>query len=223
MPAYGRIVLGGDSVRSRRKTQLIRPKSVQSVQKSHEEGVFSGDFDRDLQAIQGVLCNASDLKLNIIRTGGMQRVGLLFYNNMIDTDILSRNIIKPLQATEEILSADRVTQQLISVSDTSILPEIGVAANALSRGAVLLVLEGVPLGVLANIIKVVHRPIEHSQSEDNIIGPHHSFSETLADNIAIMRLTLATPDFKILSLELGTLSRTRVAVMYVDGVMRCAV
>lgn len=207
-------------MRSHRKTQLIRAKSVQSVQKSHEEGVFSGDFDRDLREMQAILANSSDLKLNIIRTAGMQRVGLLYYGNMIDTAILTMNIIRPLQATGEILSADRVTQQLISVPDTMNLSETRFAANTLSRGVVLLLLEGVPLGVIVNITKVARRPIERSKSEDNILGPHESFSENMAENVAMLRQTLATPSFKIHTMEIGRLSRTKVALLYVEGVVQ---
>lgn len=205
-------------MRSHRKNQLIKPKSVHCVQSTPSDGCFSGDFERDLQALQDILSDESDLKTNLIRTRDNHRIALLFYPELVNKGILTRSVIKPLQMMEAMPTVERVTEQVISVPETGSTRDLREAANTLFDGSVLLVIENVPLGVWAHIIQVEHRPIERSQSEDNIIGPHQNFSESLAQNVAMMHRILATPHLKIRSLEVGKLSRTKVAVMYVDGV-----
>lgn len=203
----------------RPKKQLVKPKSVKSIGRhSSLDGQFSGDFARDYRALQAALTNSADLQCNIIHTADMHQIGLFYYPDLVNKDLLSKSIVKPLQDLSGPLSADIVSQQVLDIPETSTGTAIEPVADRLSDGAVALLLEGEPNVVLAQIIQLEHRGIERSQSEDVIIGPHESFSESLAQNIAVLRRVLATHKLKMVTVQVGRLSRTQTAVLYLEDV-----
>ena len=203
----------------RKKNQLIRPKSVRQAHSAKvADGQFSGIFEQDWCNMQAVLTDMIDMKTNLIRTADDRKIGLFMYPDMVNTRILSDDVIKPLQAMRGPLGAEAVSQAVISASETTTVSEITSAAESMSDGAVVLVLEGQTEALLVHILQVEHRPIERAQSEDVIIGPHESFSESIAKNVAILRRLLATPRLKVKAIELGRLSRSKAVIVYVEGI-----
>jgi len=200
------------------KNQLIRPKSVRQARSAKvAEGQFSGIFEQDCGLMQTILQHSADVKTSIVKSADLLRVGLFMYSDMINTDLLSNNVIRPLQTLRGPIHPEKVTEAVISASETTTVSNGVDAANAMSEGAVVLVLEGQAQAVLVHILQVEHRPINRAQSEDVIIGPHESFTEVLATNIATLRRLLATRKLKVRSVVLGSLSRTSVAVTYIEG------
>jgi hypothetical protein len=167
--------------------------------------------------MQALLADAIDMKSRRISTADRRSIGIFFYADMVDNNLLSRDIIKPLLQMHGLLLPENVLRH-ISVPETWALSDMQTAADSMSDGAVVLVLEGQSQAILASLPQVEHRPIERSQSEDVIIGPHESFSESLATNVAVVRRLLSSTKLKAESVEIGRLSRTKANILYVQDV-----
>jgi spore germination protein len=63
------------------------------------------------------------------------------------------------------------------------------------------------------------RSIEESLIEPTIRGSRDSFSEDLRTNITLVRRRLKTSKLKMEELEVGRLSRTKVVISYIDGIV----
>jgi hypothetical protein len=62
-----------------------------------------------------------------------------------------------------------------------------------------------------------HRGVEEPASEMAIRGPRESFTETLIVNTSLIRRRIQTPKLKLDSVVLGTFSKTKVVIAYMEG------
>lgn len=205
-------------MRKREKRQLIRPTPAREARHHLQEGVITGAFDRDCQAMAELLADCADLKTSLIHTSDGRRIAVYYFSSLVNLQLLSDNILKPLRQNEGRLTTERLRQCIINIPDTKTECTLDNIGGAMADGSVAVIADGVPVAILANILQYEHRGIERSQSEDVIIGPHQSFSESLGQNVALLRRILATPRFKVRTIMLGRISRTKIAIMYLEGV-----
>lgn len=66
---------------------------------------------------------------------------------------------------------------------------------------------------------VVYRAIEQPASETAVRGPRDGFNESIAINISLIRRRLRTPNLWIEDFTVGSLTRTRVSLLYIKGLV----
>lgn len=204
--------------RERKKREVKKPRLVRELQGHPEEGIITGLFEQDYQALQQLLADSADLRSSIIRTQDDRRVALFFYTDLINQQVLSQNIVGPIQCHAGPLTTHILTERLISAPQSKVEKSLESVGPPLANGAVALLVEGIAEAVIVTIQQYSDRGIERSQSEDVIIGPHHSFGEDLGKNLALLRRSMANPRLKIKTVVLGRLSQTSVAIVYLEGV-----
>lgn len=99
----------------------------------------------------------------------------------------------------------------------SLLEDEGQVAQAVLDGQFAVLLDGWDKAVGFNARSVERRPIKEPESESVINGPREGTVEQLDANIALLRVRLRTPSFKLSIREAGKHTRTRYAVCYLEG------
>ncbi|MDP3487445.1 MAG: spore germination protein [Bacillota bacterium] len=205
---------------SRQKKMLRKAIPIDCLRENTQEGCLTGVFLEDYEGLRNSLRDAADLKFRIIHTAGNRKAAIFYYANLTDGGVVSQSLIKPLQEYQYALDPDYIAQNVINISEFKKEKEHQLIGNCLADGSVAVLLEGVPEAVIFNVLRIEHRSIERAQTEDVLIGPHESFSENLGDNLALLRRRLATPQLKIKEISLGTVSRTKVAIIYLEGIVQ---
>ncbi len=72
--------------------------------------------------------------------------------------------------------------------------------------------------LLVNIADKKARSIDTPTSETSAIGPHAGFIELLDTNINLVRQRLKLSELIVKQMKVGELSKTKVAVLYIDGI-----
>ena len=96
--------------------------------------------------------------------------------------------------------------------------ELAPAAEDLCRGCCLLLFESLGCALSFEIRTGQRRAVGEPTLEKSLKGGKDSFTETLRVNSALVRQRLATPSLKLAESTLGRRSRTRVAILYLEGV-----
>lgn len=182
-------------------------------------GELSGNLEQDCEELQKVICHAEDLQYTHIYTRGRRRAALFYYENTVDAALVSNGIIRPLQQYEHQLDAHVLAQAVISVPGKARERSLVSIAAALAVGKAALLLEGSVECLLVNVGNVKERTIERSESEDVLIGPHDSFSESLGANLALLRKRLNSPHLKYKVVKVGRVSATPVAIVFVESIV----
>jgi len=201
------------------KRFLKKPTPLHQKTRAVPEGCLTGNLDHDSNALKQLIRDAGDLEYRLVYTQGHRHVALFYYADMVNLTLVSRGIIHPLQQCAQELDIAHIAQSLLNVPAYKQARELARLAEALAEGSVVLLFQGLAEALILGVSQIEHRVIERSESEDVLMGPHESFSEQLGRNLALMRSRLATPAFKNKFITLGKVSRSKVAVMFIDGIV----
>lgn len=138
-----------------------------------------------------------------------------YYTSLIDTEILHRDVLPYLQELKSITSLPSVLpiEEVILTADPvkiqdNLLKGYVFIFDQNSLNQVCLVKAGVERT----------RQVSLPEVEFSVIGPKESFVEALDTNINLVRKRLPVPELTIKELNVGKLSKTRVAVLYIEGI-----
>ena len=92
-----------------------------------------------------------------------------------------------------------------------------LAAEDLCRGCCLLLFEELGCALSFESKTEQRRAVSEPTLEKSLKGGKDSFTETLRVNTALVRQRLATPELKLAESCLGRRSRTKVAILYLEG------
>lgn len=196
-----------------------KPRPIADRTRTTPEGQLSGHLEKDCEELRKTMRDAGDLQCTLVYTRGHRRAALFYYENTVDTSLISEGIMRPLQQYEHQLDPEILAQAVISTPGTSKDKNLTSIAAALAVGKVALLLDGYCDCLLVNAAGVKERPIGRSESEDVLIGPHDSFSESLGTNLALIRKRLPSPLLKYKIVKVGRVSATPVAIIFVETIV----
>ncbi|MDQ1914059.1 spore germination protein [Paenibacillus sp. GD4] len=184
----------------------------------------------NLHMFENIFENCSDIVFREITIHGKTRILLIYVDGMINTEMITNNVLKPLlynglpQGLGTIDSiAQMCEQELVSVLQNKKLSNSDEIAENILKGSVALFAEEERLALLLNCPKFETRGIEESTNEATLRGTRESFTEHLRTNTSMLRRILTTPKLKMESLQIGKLTNTDVIIAYIDGIVSTSV
>lgn len=182
------------------------------------------------RTLKNILQNCSDSIFREIMIRGKVKLLLIYIDGMIDTDIITSNVLKPLTYNglpQGLGMIDSVSQMLkqeqLPILQLKKLSNYDEIAEHIVKGNLALLADGENSALLAEISKFETRAIEMPSNEPSIRGPKEGFTELLRNNTTMLRRILATPKLKFESLKIGKFSNTDVAIAYIEGTVSIAV
>jgi len=170
--------------------------------------------------------HSSDIMYREITIHDQTKLLLIYVDGMVNTDIIVSNILEPLMykglpqglgAVESVI--EMFEQERFSVLQTKKVSNIEEISEHILKGNLAILVDGEQFALLADVKKIETRSISDSAIEPALRGSRESFTENLRTNTTMMRRILATPKLKIESLKIGDLTKTDVAVVYIEGIV----
>ncbi|PRZ12497.1 GerA spore germination protein [Laceyella sediminis] len=137
--------------------------------------------------------------------------------SLVDTEVLHRDILPYLNKLS--FPTLQEVESVLPIEEKEITDDPEKIKDLLLRGYVWIrfsdrVLEG----VLARAELDKSRAVSIPQEEFSVVGPKESFVESLTTNLNMVRKRLPIKELQLQELTVGTYSKTKVAVLYIDGV-----
>lgn len=143
---------------------------------------------------------------------------IVYIESIINTEIMSNFIIKPLLLyKEDFSSAEKVLNDIILLSSATIVSKLDDALTHVFNGYILIFFSDFSEVISCEVKGFDFRSIGNSETETVIKGPREGFVESLQINISSIRRRIKTPDLKIESFSVGKYSKTNVAMLYLEG------
>ncbi|MDR7236770.1 spore germination protein [Neobacillus drentensis] len=140
---------------------------------------------------------------------------LSYYRTLISSDILHQDVLPFLQ---EHLLLDEL-KSLIPVQEIIYTKDPKEIIQNLMRGFLALQKhEQDEDCLLINIANSKFRDVSITTMEASAVGPQVGFIEELDTNINLIRKRLPVPELLVIEMKVGELSKTNVAVIYMDGI-----
>ncbi|MBD0379570.1 spore germination protein [Paenibacillus sp. WST5] len=193
----------------------------------HHDEILSGNLDESIHFIQTVLGDNDDLIIRRFHIFGQYRAVMVYFLNMIDQEGVNADVLRPLMTAPTHLSMASIElNQLkdILLYDTlyhsmgKLENKIPPIIDVILRGQTIIIVEGMDEAIILGTTKVDKRSIDQPLTEQVIRGAREGFIEQLGTNIALLRYRLPTTDFTMKSLQVGRVTKSRVAVCYLKGI-----
>lgn len=178
------------------------------------------DLDANVTALRKAAGESADLVLrrfSLGKTGG----ALAFFQAVV-SDAALGDLLHHLQSGGTAMSDHRpgldwVKGHLVStaaVSEATDLPDI---LSRMASGEAAFLLQGSGEALMVSTRSLTTRAIMEPTAETSLRGPREGFIESLAVNLSLIRRRIRTPNFWVEKFEIGKLTRTAVAVIYIKG------
>lgn len=115
--------------------------------------------------------------------------------------------------------AQLVHDRLLPHNQLEQAPTLGDAVDGIMRGKTAVLIDGVRKVFLASTQEWASRGVSEPVTEGAVRGPRDGFTENLRLNTSLVRLRLPTAALKFDELTIGRITRTQVAVAYLEGIV----
>ncbi|MDP4172026.1 MAG: spore germination protein, partial [Bacillota bacterium] len=146
-----------------------------------------------------------------------QRFCFSFLSSLIDESILEDHALpflldKPFEKLEDI-------KKIVSVADVQISNDPSLIEQKLFNGYVLMTMESDKKNfAFIAAQKEIVRSVTQPEVEFSVIGPKEAFVESLMQNVNLIRKRLPIKELIIEEFTVGSLSKTKVVTLHIDGI-----
>jgi Bacillus/Clostridium GerA spore germination protein len=174
--------------------------------------------NNEKESLDKVLAKSHDYK-NVEFFNNKTKVSfsLTFLSTMVDEKTIQDNILPYL--LEENFRQIEDAKQVIPLSDVQLSEDSSKIEEKLFTGSVLLTIKGTnDKFCLLGARKEIGRNVSLPEVEFSVIGPKEAFVEALDQNLNLVRKRIPVKELIIEEVTVGTLSKSRVAILYIDGI-----
>lgn len=188
---------------------------IQALQERPLESLL----DANIQALNQIFKDCSDVITHEFSPAGGGRFCVYFVDGLVQKDLIARDIIAPLQQQGASTNVRIVMAQTVPMGDVSIVTTMGDAVLKILSGETLVLIEGSHEALSYGVGQSMARTVSEPKTEAVIRGPHEGFVETLRVNTVLLRRKIRSPKLKLLSMRIGRITQTDVAIAYIEGVV----
>ncbi|WP_287896215.1 spore germination protein [Dehalobacter sp.] len=209
---------------------------------------LSSVIEHNLQAMQQIFEKCSDISFREFQLHSTKKIKafIVYSDSLCKPEIINDAILKPIMLevsarTENLHTKADLNTNTAVYTDTNLKTNVGdmpgiilqhlltnykadtlslisEAADAVLEDNLVLIIDGYPIGIKASVQGYNIRQINEPTTEPNIHGPRDGFVENLGTNISLLRRRIRTSLLKAESITVGTLSKTKVNICYIQGV-----
>lgn len=194
-----------------------------------EKRPLSADWDDNQKNLREVFSRCSDVVFQETRFNAERplRVLLVFLETLTDSAQINQTILESLlRAHTELPAQIRITpatapevlqRHVLNACHLQTTTDLLEFTNFILGGNIGILIEGNSQALIAPAQGGETRAIDEPENEPNIRGPRDGFVESLNTNISLIRRRFRSSRLKVETLEVGLLTKTAVAVLYVEG------
>lgn len=139
-----------------------------------------------------------------------------YYKSLVDRKVVHVDILSKL--AKECSTLDEL-KDIIAVENVIISGDIKEIKNKLLSGHIIIQLhEDDKEGLLINATLQIGRQVSPPEVEVSVLGPKEAFVESLDTNLNLVRKRIHSTKLESKEFKLGTLTSTKIVVMYIDGI-----
>lgn len=171
--------------------------------------------EEPFQALLQQLVNSDDfIQFTYKSAAGLLCIG--YYTSLIDGKTLHQDILPNIKSLETI----HHLHSLIPIENIIVTSDVAKIKDGLMNGHIMIFITN-DIGQIG----LVRAPVDNTREvsipevEFSVVGPKESFVESLDKNLNLVRKRLPLPELKTIEIVIGTISKTKVSVLYIDGIV----
>ncbi|MCP8968186.1 spore germination protein [Ectobacillus ponti] len=143
---------------------------------------------------------------------------LSYFKTLVDSEYVHRDVL-PYLAHESFSCLEDIKKAL-PIEDITLTDDAAAIQQALMKGAIVVQQDGneAHCALIHGLAREEGRSINTPETEFSVVGPKEAFVESVDINIRLIRKRLPIPELQVRELQVGERSKTRVAILHVEGI-----
>ncbi|MTI79271.1 MAG: spore germination protein [Firmicutes bacterium] len=148
---------------------------------------------------------------------------IIYVDDMADTEIINENILAPLMNKEFVTDfkqknmIDYYINKVLLSGNIKKTSNINNIIESILYGDTVLLVDGYAEAVIIETKGWMVRQIEKPETEKVVRGPREGFNESLIINLTLIRRRLLSSDLKFKFNQIGTRTKTKYCICYLEG------
>ncbi|WAA11937.1 spore germination protein [Fervidibacillus halotolerans] len=172
---------------------------------------------QSVQSIKTVFTKSQDYKRICYENKITKLTFTLTFLTTVTDEKIVRDHILPFLLENEWTKLEDV-KSILPIEDLQLTDDTSQIEKKLLNGFVMLTLEKEQQYCFISAKKENIRNITVPEVEFSVIGPKEAFVESLSENLNLIRKRLQVKELIVEQLEVGTLSKTNIVLLYLDGI-----
>ena len=188
---------------------------------------INSNLNQTVLKLKEIFKDADDIVYRTIECGKTQKIKmcLVYVDGMTTKEAVSQFTVETLMEYFDITNFEKNSEKeldeivsLTSIATTEIssVDTISTAVNKILSGETMLFIDGCTKAIMISSRGWPMRGISEPVAETLIRGPRDGFNETLKVNITLIRRRIKDPKLKVKYMQIGTKSKTDIAIMYME-------
>ncbi len=206
-----------------RKAMIIEEKTSQ-LNTSLNNVIITNSLQENIAIMKTLFVDDDSFIIRKIDNNNNENIhfAITYCDGMVDATLISDNIIKPLQISNNISNdniVDDLIKKIVQLNKIKRTKNIKDIVVDITYGEAILFIDGINEVLILNTKLTEKRAIMEPDSEKILAGPREGFTELLLTNISLIRRKLRTNQLKFRYLEIGDISHTKACICYIDNVV----
>jgi len=185
-------------------------------------------LNQTILSLKEIFKDTDDIIYRTIECGKKEKIKmcLVYIDGLIAKDALSEYAIGTLMEHFDINEFEKnsakeldkiIALQSIAIAEISTVENLTTAVDNILSGETVLFIDGCTRAIMVSSRGWPTRGISEPVAETLLRGPRDGFNETLKVNVTLIRRRIKDPKLKVKYLKVGTLSKTDIALLYMEG------
>ncbi|WP_051314665.1 spore germination protein [Alteribacter aurantiacus] len=171
------------------------------------------DIDKNRVYVKETLHYTEDLVEKKVVTNHNKILYFLYLETVSDTKDMNEYFYRNLRE----INSDEHLERVLTDRDSAKLLHLSDAIAEMLSGKSLVLIENTHYCFVLSTNSVIHRDVGEPDNEQVIRGSHSGFVENLSVNLQLVRNLISHPSLVVKYTTLGEVSKTKTAVLYMDG------
>ncbi|MFY9295939.1 MAG: spore germination protein [Caldicoprobacterales bacterium] len=217
----------GEENKDNQQSQKNQTQNNQTIYGQKYQNIkLTRNLQDNITNIKNAMNNNFDIKAKEFRLRGQEiYAGVIYIENIANEDTVLQHIVNPLMI-ESSLIIDRddpilfktIIESMVTAEYVKVVESIDEIILALMSGDTFLCIQGYEKGFIISTRKYVGRQVGEPILEPSVQGSQEGFTETIRDNVGLIRRRLRDPNLVFSVHQLGRRTKLEVVVIYIKDI-----
>lgn len=211
---------------NKKNCELLMQDKVTQLNNNLDKYLISKNLDENIKLFSQLFKKVETIKTRKITNEHNLKLNyyIIYCEGLIDAEIINDNIIRPLILSKIKKSKNNflgvIEKQILQANGIKKVTNVKDIVESITYGETALFIDGFDKVFVINTQKFTLRSITEPENEKILMGPREGFNESILFNISMLHRRLRTNDFKVEYKTIGKRSNTKIALCYMNSVVR---
>lgn len=206
-----------------KKQEQVTTRPESKIIKGNTSKQTTSNLESSIAQLKRVFEKDMDFSIRKFNLFRQTPAALVYLSTLVGKEIINRDVLKPLQEQNAPKEGRQpviryIMENVLYYSNVKEVTDFSTVISSLVQGKAILFINGIEQALELDVTEQEKRGIEQPESERVVRGPRDGFIEQLPTNIALLRYRLPIPEFRVEQTEVGTRTRSKVAICYLEDV-----